>query len=166
LFFLWLGLCFFMPLLLSKLHKLFLLIRSFVHGFSKDVWSLMGQEHKVVTIFNAPNYYYQCSKSLDFQCNSYYWIFFLFSMLVFTMYEDVFFTSKVLLTTWTFLVGQQEICWIMVLFVTCNMVFILEVDDNRGHTFIQVNPFSWIDVTCWCRINFLLPLLITNWLLL
>jgi hypothetical protein len=31
------------------------------------------------------------------------------------------------------------------------MASILEVDDNMGHTFIQVNPFPWIDVTCWCR---------------
>jgi hypothetical protein len=143
LFFLWLGL---MPLLLSKLHKLFLLIQSFIHGFSKDVWSLMGQEHKVVTIFNAPNYRYQCGKSLDSQCNSYYWIFFLFPLPIFTMYEDLFFIYKVLLMTWTFLVGQQEICLIMVLFVIGNMAFILEVYDNMGHTFIQFNFFSWIDV--------------------
>jgi hypothetical protein len=76
LFSLWLCLCFLMPLSLSKLHRFFLLIRSFVHGFNKDVWSLMGQEHKVVTIFNAPNYCYRCGTSLDFQCNFYYWFFF------------------------------------------------------------------------------------------
>jgi hypothetical protein len=62
-------------------------------------------------------------------------------MPVFTMYEDVFFTSSVLLTTWTFLLGQQEICLILVLFAAGNMASILEVDDNMGHTFIQVNPF-------------------------
>jgi hypothetical protein len=45
-------------------------------------------------------------------------------------------------------VGQQEICLIMVFFATCNMAFILEVDDNMGHTFIHVNPFSWIYVIC------------------
>ncbi len=151
LFSLWLGLCLLMPLLLSKLHKLSVLIWSFLHGFSKDVWSLMGQEHKVVTIFSAPNYCYRCGKSLDSLCSSYYWFFSFVSMPVFTMYEDVFFTSSVLLTTWTFLVGQQEICLILVLFPAGNMASILEVDDNMGHTFIQVNPFPWIDVTCWCR---------------
>jgi len=52
------------------------------------------------------------------------------------MYEDVVFISKVLLMTWTFLVGQQEICLILVLFVASNMASILEVDDNMGHTFI------------------------------
>jgi hypothetical protein len=68
--------------------------------------------------------------------------FFLFSMPIFTMYEDIFVTSKVLLMILTFLVGQQEICLIMVFFVIGNMAFILEVDDNMGHTFIQLNPFS------------------------
>jgi len=57
-------------------------------------------------------------------------------MHVFTKYEDVFFIYKVLLMTWTFLVGQHEICLILVLFAIGNMASILEVDDNMGHTFI------------------------------
>jgi len=64
------------------------------------------------------------------------------SMPIFTMYEDIFVTSKVLLMILTFLVGQHEICLIMVFFALGNMAFILEVDDNMGHTFIQLNPFS------------------------
>jgi len=61
---------------------------------------------------------------------------FVFFMPIVTMYEDVVFIFKVLLMTWTFLVGQQEICLILVLFVASNMASILEVDDNMGHTFI------------------------------
>ncbi len=96
-FFLWLGLCFLMPLLLSKLHKLFLLIILFLHGFNKDVWSLKGHEHNMVTIFSAPNYCYWAI------CH---WTFYVapiidfFLSLLYACFHHVwrfFFTSRVLL---------------------------------------------------------------------
>jgi hypothetical protein len=67
--------------------------------------------------------------------------FFVSSLCLFSPCMKMYLTSSVLLTTWTFLVGQQEICLILVLFAAGNMASILEVDDNMGHTFIQVNPF-------------------------
>jgi hypothetical protein len=36
---------------------------------------------------------------------------------------------------------------ILVLIVAGNMASILEVDDDMGHTFIQVHPFPWMAVT-------------------
>jgi hypothetical protein len=41
-------------------------------------------------------------------------------------------------------VGEQEMWLILVLVAAGNMASILEVDDNMGHTFIQVNPIPRI----------------------